>query len=175
WIDRLDLGCSDPANEVTLARKRAQNRRRVTGVRSKTTKARTHVDGLRATVADLKKKLAEALEQQAATSEVLNVISSSPGDLKPVFEAILENATRICEARFGNLLLYDGAAFRVAAMHDTPAAWATQRGTVVIRPDPRSTLGRVIRTKEVIHTHDLRTTKPYLEGNSAVRSLADLA
>ena len=119
--------------------------------------------------------LTEALEQQTATSEVLRVISSSPGDLKPVFEAILENATRICEARFGNLLLYDGAAFRVAAMHDTPAAWATQRGTVVIRPDPRSTLGRVVRTKEVIHTHDLRTTEPYLEGNSAVRSLADLA
>src|SRR5262249_26437004 len=76
--------------------------------------------------------------------------------------------------RFGNLLLYDGAAFRVAAMHAAPAAWATQRGTV-IRPDPRSTLGRVARTKEVVHTHDLRTTEPYLEGNLAVRSIVDRA
>jgi len=118
--------------------------------------------------------LSEALEQQTATSEVLSAISSSPGELEPVFETMLANATRICEARFGNLLLYDGAAFRVAAMHAAPAAWATQRGTV-IRPDPRSTLGRVARTKEVVHTHDLRTTEPYLEGNSAVRSLGDLA
>jgi two-component system, NtrC family, sensor kinase len=118
--------------------------------------------------------LSEALEQQTATSEVLSVISSSSGELEPVFETMLANATRICEARFGNLLLYDGTAFRVAAMHGAPAAWATQRGTV-IRPDPRSTLGRIARTKEVVHTHDVRTTEPYLEGNSAVRSLADRA
>jgi GAF domain-containing protein len=118
--------------------------------------------------------LSESLDQQTATSEVLSVISSSPGELEPVFETMLANATRICEARFGNLLLYDGTAFRVAAMHGAPAAWATQRDTV-IRPDPRSTLGRVARTKEVVHTHDLRTTEPYLEGNSAVRSLADRA
>jgi len=120
------------------------------------------------------RELSEALEQQTATSEVLSVISSSPGELEPVFETLLANATRICEARFGNLLLYDGTAFRVAAMHAALAAWATQRGTV-IHPDPRSTLGRVARTKEVVHTHDLRTTEPYLEGNSAVRSLADRA
>ena len=123
-------------------------------------------------VARLARELRDAREQQAATSEVLSVISSSPGELEPVFETMLANATRICEARFGNLLLYDGTAFRVAAMHGAPAAWATQRGTV-IRPDPRSTLGRVARTKEVVHTHDLRTTEPYLEGNSAVESLAD--
>jgi hypothetical protein len=77
---------------VTLSRKRAKSRRRITGLRSKTTKARTHVDRLRAANADLKKKLAEALDQRAATSEVLGVISSSPGELASVFQAMLENA-----------------------------------------------------------------------------------
>ena len=73
------------------------------------------------------RELSEALEQQTATSEVLRVISSSPGELEPVFQAMLENATRICDAKFGNLLLYEGTAFRVAAMHGAPPAWAELR------------------------------------------------
>src|SRR5215468_2661636 len=69
------------------------------------------------------RELAEALQQQTATSEVLGVISSSPGDLKPVFETMLANATRICEANFGSLYLYEGDAFRITAMHNAPPAY----------------------------------------------------
>jgi len=107
---------------VTLARKGAKSRRRITGLRSKTTEARTHVDRLRAANADLKKKLAEALEQQAATSEVLQVISSSPGGLEPVFQAMLENALRICQAKFGMLDVYRDGAFVLQAMVGAPPA-----------------------------------------------------
>jgi signal transduction histidine kinase/putative methionine-R-sulfoxide reductase with GAF domain len=126
-------------------------------------------------LAEALRELAEAREQQTATSEVLQVISSSPGDLEPVFQTILENAVRLCEAKFGTLNLYDGEAYRNVALHNIPSAYAEIRRGAVIRPDPRSSLGRVARTKEVVHTADLRTIQPYLEGNSDVRALADLA
>src|SRR5262249_9113941 len=79
--------------------------------------------------------LSEALEQQTATSEVLRVISASPGELEPVFKSVLENATQICEASFGNLLLYDGDVFRRVALHNPPPAWAadSQRDPVIPR------------------------------------------
>src|SRR6516162_5650414 len=108
-------GTSDRADEVTLARKGAKSRKRITGLRSKTTKARTAIDRLRAANADLKKKLAEALQRQTATADVLQSISSSPGELQRVFQAILENATRICEAKFGSMYLYEEDAFRFVA------------------------------------------------------------
>src|SRR5262249_32306821 len=173
WADRK--GTSDCTDEVTLSRKGAKSRTRITGLRSKTTKARTHVDRLRAANADLKKKLAEALEQQTATSKVLQVISSSPGELEPVFEAMLANAVRICAAKFGTLELYEGGAFRKAALHNVPQAYVAARGDAVIRPDPRGVLGRIVKTKEVVRTEDLRTTPPYLEGNPDARAFADLA
>jgi hypothetical protein len=96
------LGSADEpsscAYEVTLARKDAKSRRPATSLRSKAAKAATQVDSLRTANAELKKKLAEALEQQIATSEVLQVISTSSGQLEPVFETILANAVRIISA-----------------------------------------------------------------------------
>src|SRR5262249_51975119 len=99
--------------------------------------------------------LSESLEQQTATSEVLRVISSSPGELGPVFQAMLENATRICEANFGNLFRFDGQNLSPAAQFNTPKALLevqTRRGP--FQPLPGSHLDRVVRTKRVSHTAD---------------------
>src|SRR5262245_45523565 len=121
------------------------------------------------------RELSEALEQQTATAEVLRVISSSPGALEPVFQAMLANAVRLCNAKFGTPNLYDGEAYRNVALHNVPPAYAKSRRGAVIRPDPRGSLGRVARTREVVHVDDLRMTELYLEGNPATRSLVDLA
>src|SRR5262249_31388857 len=78
-------------------------------------------------VSQLVRERDEALEREKATAEVLRVISSSPGELEPVFQAILKNATHICQASFGNLLLYNGEAFRHVALHNAPPAWAAEQ------------------------------------------------
>jgi signal transduction histidine kinase len=109
-------------------------------------------------------ELRESLQQQTATADVLKVISSSTGELEPVFQAILENATRICEAKFGNLFLREGDSFRVAAMH-SPAATYAERWRQ--HPVPRLTdlkdtpLGRVAGSKHVLHILDLRDDQSY--------------
>ncbi|MGA8177400.1 MAG: GAF domain-containing protein, partial [Pseudolabrys sp.] len=97
--------------------------------------------------------LSESLEQQTATSEVLKVISSSPGELEPVFNAMLAKATRICEAEFGTLYRYDGGAFYPVTFHKVPSSLADfirKRGSFV--PPSGTPLDRLLRTKEVIRT-----------------------
>jgi GAF domain-containing protein/CheY-like chemotaxis protein/anti-sigma regulatory factor (Ser/Thr protein kinase) len=158
-------GTSDCADEVTLSRKAAKSRTRITGLRSKATKARTHVGYGREPNAELEKKLAEALEQQAATSEVLSLISSSPGNLEPVFETILANATRLCEAKFGTLYLYDGEAFRAVAFHNAPPAYVEHRKRGPIRPSPGTALGRLRSTKQAVHIDDITAEQVYTEGD----------
>ena len=118
----------------------------------------------------------EALEQLAATSEVLKVISSSPGDLKPVFEAMLANAARICEARFAILYLHDGNAFRaVAATHDAPPAYVESRKRhPVIRPPPDAPLGRVASTKQIVQIADLSKLQSYIEHHPFVVAAVEL-
>jgi GAF domain-containing protein len=113
--------------------------------------------------------LGEALEQQTAASDVLRVISSSSGELEPVFQAILENVTRICEASFANLLSYDGDAFRRVALHNAPQAWAADwQGDAVIyrRSAP---VYRLTNTTKVVHIADMAVECP----DEPITKLAD--
>src|SRR5262249_10830309 len=95
--------------------------------------------------------LAEALEQQTATSEALRVISSSPGELQPVFQTMLANAARLCEAKFGTLYLCEGDELRIVAAYNVPPAFAEVRSRSPFRPAPSGTLGQVMRTKQTVH------------------------
>jgi GAF domain-containing protein len=97
-----------------------------------------------------------ALQQQTATSEVLGVISTSPSDLRPVFQTMLANATRLCDATFGLLLLYEGDwRFRAVAMSNAPPAFAELRQREpVFEVSPQTGLGRVVATKEAVHIAD---------------------
>jgi GAF domain-containing protein len=124
--------------------------------------------------ARLLNELRESLQQQTATADVLRVISSSTGNLEPVFDAILENATQICQARFGTLNLCEGDALRRVALHNPPPEYAMRRGEV-FHPHPAGGLGYVVRTKQIAHIDDIRTSQPYLEGDRAVVGIADLA
>jgi hypothetical protein len=106
-------------------------------------------------VSSLTREMAEAREQQTATLNVLQVISSSPGELEPVFQAMLENAVRICEAKFGILFRHDGQAFELAAELDTPPEFAEfQRRRGPFQPISGGHLDRILRTKQVSHTDD---------------------
>ena len=106
--------------------------------------------------------LTEALEQQTATSDLLQVISGSPGNLEPVFQAMLENAVGICGANFGNMFLYEDDAFRTVAMFNAPEAYANARMGAPLHPPSDSGLGRLVATKEVVQIADLRTVERYV-------------
>jgi len=113
---------------------------------------------------ELQKQLAEALQRQAASAEVLKIIGSSPGDMKPVFEAMLVNALRICDAKFGHVLLYDGERFHATHLHDVPLSYRAfwdQHGP--IRPSPKTGLGRLAHTKQIVHIPDLKAEPAYAE------------
>ncbi len=120
------------------------------------------------------RELSESLEQQTATSEVLGVISRSAGDLEPVFQSMLENATRICGAQFGLMNLFDGDSFRTVAFHNVPPEFVAARKQS-FRAPPDGALGQLVRTKQFVHTHDLRAEARYIAGDAATVHLVDIA
>jgi len=119
-------------------------------------------------------ELSESLEQQTATAQVLSVISSSPGELEPVFRAMLDNAVRICAAKFGTLYVREGDGFRAMAIHNAPPAYAEVRKRSTIRPPPDTSLGRMARTKQVAQVADVKATQSYRTGDAFAVSAADL-
>jgi adenylate cyclase len=125
-------------------------------------------------ISALTRELKEALEQQTATSEVLKVISSSAGELRRVFETMLENAVRICGAKFGNLWLREGDVFRIGATHGAPQAYVDYlRREQAFRPDPRLGLGQVLRTKEALQAADIAAVPTH--GDKTRQALINLA
>jgi signal transduction histidine kinase len=131
--------------------------------------------------ADLEKKvelrtheLSEALEQQTATAEVLRVISSSPGDLQPVFDAILANATRICDARFGILRRYDREVFEIVAMRGVPPAFAEYLRRAPKEVPLQLSVGRTLSTKQPIQVADVTLNQPYLDRDPAAVPAVEL-
>src|SRR5262249_45022961 len=112
--------------------------------------------------------LTEALEQQTATSEVLQVISSSPGELEPVFTTMLRNALRICEAGIGNLFRYEDGAFREASSVNAPAAFREFLRRGPIQPTPGTGLARAVQTKQTAHIRDIRELEAYAKRNPFV-------
>src|SRR5258705_12752143 len=142
-------------------------------VPTKGKRAPAEVD-LKKEIATLRRELAEALERQTATSEVLQVISSAPGDLDPVFQSLLENATRVCGAKFGTMHLLEGDTATRVALYNVPPAYADELAMRTFRPHPESPLGQVIRTKQVVQIADVRTNSAYLEGSPAAVALSDL-
>src|SRR6516225_1261498 len=168
---------SDCPDEVTLSRKGANSPTRARKLRSTGTKAKARGSNRPNSLSELKKQLeartrelaevrghlSQALEQQTATSEVLRAITGSPGDLKPVFEAILTNARRLCEAKFGHLLIYDGERFRVAAVHAAPSTLTDFLNRGPFLPGAATGLGRLARTKRVVHVADLKAEQAYLD------------
>jgi transcriptional regulator with GAF, ATPase, and Fis domain len=181
------------ATQVTSSRKGAKNRTHGRENRSTRTNARTRggralesrtqlekklkararelenkLDASNRELNEARQHLAEALEQHTATSEVLQVISSSPGELEPVFQAMLANATRICGAKFGLLYRIEGDSARIISKLGIPQAFAEylKRGPhrpPLNRVSPATPIGRVIQSRQLVHLADYRTDQSYLD------------
>src|SRR6516164_5141351 len=123
----------------------------------------------------LTRELAEAREQQTATADVLRVISSSPGELEPVFQAMLGNATKLCEAEFGLMHRYDGDAFYITAMQGMPSDYASVVRREAVRPGPETVLARMTRTKQVAQIEDVRAERGYAERDPMSKTMNWLA
>jgi GAF domain-containing protein len=106
-------------------------------------------------------ELGEALDRQTAASDVLQVISSSSGDLEPIFTTMLEKAVRICDANFGNIYRHEGDLQHLVATHKTPPAFAEERRRSPYRPHPASPVGHMLRSKTPMHVRDVMAEEAY--------------
>jgi GAF domain-containing protein len=176
----------DPIGVMQIARSRIEpfSERQIELVRTFADQAVIAIENarllkeLRQRTADLTQRttdLTEALEQQTATSEVLQIISGSTGDLERVFDAMLTSAMRICEAEFGNLWLYDGDCYQLHAMRGGPAALVEQWSKGPLRWGPETGLGRLASTKRTVHITDITTEKAYRERDPLRVATADIA
>ena len=178
------MPCPEPLGKAVKRRARAGGKPPETRARETATSKRGGAPGAvrrrDPSIADLQDELDrrtrerdEALEQQTATSEVLRVISNSLGDLQTVFATILENAVRICDAKFGALYLNEGDGFRAMAMHNAPPAYEEARSGVV-HPPPSSSLWRAATTKQAAQVADVTLEPGYVEGDPFVVSAVAL-
>jgi GAF domain-containing protein len=156
----------EPIGAIALARNRVEpfTDREIELVKSFAAQAVIAIENAR-----LLNALRESLQQQTATSEVFQVVSSSPGDLEPVFATMLEKAVRICDAKFGNIYRWDGNALHLASSYNTPPAFAEARGRSPHLPAEHSSdaltsvPGRMATTKSTIHVADLAADRAYIE------------
>src|SRR5262249_8818709 len=126
-------------------------------------------------LAEARGHLSEALEQQTATSEVLQVISSSPSEFEPVFQTMLANATRLCEASYGTMWLCEEDGFRAAALYGAlPAAFLEQLPRTY-HPNPEVSLACAAKTRQVVQVADLRESRQYLDGDPLPVAAVDIA
>src|SRR5215467_7628951 len=132
------------------------------------------VADLRRANAELRQRLDEALAREAATAEVLGVINSSPGDLAPVFDAMLQKAMRLCEAAFGELQIYEDGRLRKVALHGVPTALADFRRANPVIPAPGTVSGRLVEGMNVVRVDDLMAEDAYRTGAGQRRALVDL-
>jgi signal transduction histidine kinase len=162
-------------NQPAKARRRKGGRPKRGKAPKSVRNRRASVAGQETVVARLTRERDEALEQLSAATHILAVISSSPGDLKPVFEAILSNATRICDAKFGSLWLAKDDGFQVAATHGLPPAYREQvQPGVVLHPGPTLPIARAVSARETVHIADLRQDVAYLQNEPVCRDGVEL-
>jgi GAF domain-containing protein len=154
------------------ARPKAATKRR-TAVKPGT--GRPAAAGEETEIGRLRAELHEALDRQAATAVILKTVASSRGDLQEVFEAILENATRICEADFGILYRFDAGALRAVALRNAPPDFAESQRRAPIFPSPGSGLDRIISTRRPVHIVDVRQERPYKDGDPYVVTAVKLS
>jgi GAF domain-containing protein len=172
---RTGTGTSHCADEVILARKVTRSRTSITDLRSTGTRTRRprvnleeQLENYRRELAEARAHLSEALEQQAATSEVLQVISSSPGELQPVLDKIVEIAAQLCQAEHSFIWRLDNGIFRLAAINNVEAAFAKFAREHPHRPNPGTVSGRSVLERRTVHIPDVLEDRGYdwLEGQN---------